>query len=107
MAKKTKRGAAKGPLAKIPKALRNRYVLTFAVFAIYIGFFDHYSLLKQYELRETLQDLQREQAQYAKSIEESNELRLTIEADEERFARERYYMKRSNEDVYIIEESTE
>lgn len=90
-------------LASWPKLLRNKYVLTFVAFAVYITFVDHYSLVKQYELTQTLKGLEREKVQYARTIEESEQLQQTIKADEERFARERYYMKRANEDVYIVD----
>ena len=89
--------------ARLPAPLRNKYVLTFAVFAVYISFFDHYSLYKQHQLRETLRGLEAEKIQYTKTIEESEQLRRTIEADEEKFARERYFMKHADEDVYVIE----
>ena len=93
----------KGVFARLPGPLRNKYVVTFAVFAVYISFFDHYSLYKQWQLRQTLRGLEAEKVQYVQTIEESEALRQTIEADEERFARERYYMKRADEDVYVIE----
>ena len=88
---------------KFAHYLRNKYVLTFIAFAVYITLFDHYSLVKQHELRGELAKLEREQIQYAETIERSEALRATVEADEERFARERYYMKRADEDVYIVE----
>ena len=90
-------------MARFAHLLRNKYVLTFAVFAVYITFFDHYSLLKRAELSRTLDGLEREMTQYATTIEEAEELQATISADEQRFARERYYMKRADEDVYIVE----
>lgn len=90
-------------MSRLLPLLRNKYVLTFAVFAIYLTFFDHYSLLKRAELSDTLAGLEREKIQYAQAIEDAEELQATITADEERFARERYYMKRADEDVYIVE----
>ena len=88
---------------RLPRLARNKYALVLAGFVVYVSFFDHYSLYKQWELRETLRGLEAEKAQYVRTIEESEELRRTIEADEERFARERYFMKRPNEDVYVFE----
>ena len=90
-------------MSRLVPLLRNKYVLTFAVFAVYLTFFDHYSLLKRAELSATLDGLEREKVQYARAIEEAEALQATISADEERFARERYYMKRPDEDVYIVE----
>jgi len=98
--KKKKEG---GILSFLPKYLRNRYALTLLGFFVYIAFFDHYSLIKQHQLQQTLEQLQDEKAFYARTIEESREMRKTIQADEEKFARERYLMKRPNQDVYIVE----
>ena len=89
--------------ARLPRLARNKYALVLAGFVVYIAFFDHYSLYKQWELRQTLRGLEAEKVQYVRTIEESEELRRTIQADEERFARERYFMKRANEDVYVFE----
>lgn len=101
--KSRKKKTAGGMLNFLPAYIRNKYFLTFVLFAVYITFFDHYSLLKQHELNNTLSDLEREKVQYAQTIQESKELQKTITADEVRFARERYYMKRADEDVYIVE----
>ena len=101
--KTRKKKSAEGVLSFLPLYIRNKYFLTFAVFAVYITFFDHYSLLKRHELNKTLIALEREKAQYATTIEESKKLQETINADKVRFARERYYMKRPDEDVFITE----
>lgn len=90
-------------LSLFPKFLRNKYALTLLGFIVYIAFFDHYSLIKQHQLQQTLEQLQDEKAFYARTIEESREMRATIQADEEKFARERYLMKRPNQDVFIVE----
>ena len=89
--------------ARLPRLVRNRYVLTVLAFAVYITFFDHYSLVDRARLNQTLRDLQAEKAQYTKTIEDSKQLRETIEADEVKFAREQYFLKHANEDVYVFE----
>ena len=96
-----KKERASGWWGRVPGILKNRYAITFACFMVYLTFFDHYSLIKRHQLDETLRDLQEEKAQYAAAIEEAQTLEATIKADGERFARERYYMKRADEDVYI------
>ncbi len=88
---------------RLPKGMRNRYVLALLAFVFYIAFFDHYSLYKQWQLRQTLHELQAEKAQYVRTIEESEALQATIKADEVKFARERYLMKEANEDVFVID----
>lgn len=88
---------------RLPSPLRSKYVLTFVVFVVYISFFDHYSLYKQWQLRQTLRGLEAEKIHYTQTIEDARELRRVIEADEEKFARERYFMKHADEDVYVVE----
>jgi len=96
-----KKGGSK--LSFLPKYLRNKYALTLLGFIIYIAFFDHYSLIKQHQLQQTLEQLQDEKAYYSQRIEESRELRRIIQADEEKFARVQYLMKRPNQDIFIVE----
>ena len=91
------------PLRALPSLLRNRYALATLVFVIYIVFFDHYSIVNRISLSQTLRDLEAEKAQYVKIIEESEHLQQTIKADEVKFAREHYYLKHADEDVFIIE----
>jgi len=98
-----KKKKERGVLSFLPSFLRNKYALTLVGFVVYIAFFDHYSLIKQHQLQQTLQQLQNEKALYARTIEESKEMRVTIQADEEKFARERYLMKRPDQDVFILE----
>lgn len=101
--KNTNKKKGGGILSFLPTYLRNKYALTLLGFIVYIAFFDHYSLIKQHQLQQTLEQLQDEKAFYARTIKESREMRKTIHADEEKFARERYLMKRPNQDVFIVE----
>ncbi len=90
-------------LNRLPRGMRNKYVLSLLLFVVYIAFFDHYSLYKQWQLKQTLSGLQQEKAQYVRTIEDSEQLRATIKADEVKFARERYLMKAADEDVFLID----
>ncbi len=101
--KKSNKKKEGGILSFLPNFLRNKYALTLLGFLVYIAFFDHYSLIKQHQLQQTLHQLQDEKAFYVRTIDESREMRRTIQADEEKFARERYLMKRPNQDVFIVE----
>lgn len=68
-------------------------------------FFDRNDLLSQYEYRSQLKKLQAEKEFYlkesAKAIKDLNEL-TTDKAKLEKFAREKYLMKKENEDVFVI-----
>lgn len=83
----------------------NKYVLILILFFIWMLFFDTNSYLIHHELNKDIDALEDNKDFYQKEIdhdelfikkmEDSNEI--------ERFAREKYYLKRENEDIYLIE----
>ena len=87
------------------KYFKNIFVIILTIFAIWMLFFDANSLLIHNELNQELNDLENEKEFYLNEIERDNkELdKLNKEDGLEKFAREEYYMKRENEDIYIIE----
>ena len=68
-------------------------------------FIDSNSLIIHGELNEDISDLENEKEYYRKEIEKDNKAikELSTEEGIERLAREKYYMKKENEDIYIIE----
>ncbi|WP_460218823.1 FtsB family cell division protein [Psychroserpens sp. MEBiC05023] len=87
------------------KYLKNIFVIVFIVFAIWMLFIDSNSLLIHRELNQDIQDLEDEKAYYKAEIEKDKKAikELSTEDGIERIAREKYYMKKDNEDIYIIE----
>jgi len=87
------------------KYLNNRFFYTGLLFFVWLAFFDKNSLTEQNKLANTLNDLKSREQFYNREIEEtSNEIRA-YENDTallEKFARERYYMKKKNEEVFVI-----
>jgi cell division protein DivIC len=81
----------------------NRYLLVLLIFGIWLIIFDRASLLKQYRLSSALKKLEREQIFYKDKIQEAQQQHLDMINDQEKFAREHYYMKAADEDVYIVE----
>ena len=90
---------------KIPKILKNTYLLILIGFAIWMLFVDANSLFIHNDLNNDLNDLEQEKEYYQKEIEKDNKdiKRLSDEEGLEKFAREQYYMKKENEEIYIIE----
>lgn len=90
---------------RIPSPLRNKYVLTTLGFIIWLLFFDRHDIISQLKLRKELQKLEEEKTFYLKEIEKDsknlNEL-LTDPKTLEKFAREKYLMKKDNEDIFVI-----
>jgi len=68
-------------------------------------FFDRNDLMSQYEYRTQLNKLEAEKEFYtresAKTVKDLNEL-TTNKTKLEKFAREKYLMKKENEDVFVI-----
>ncbi len=89
---------------KLPGPLRNRYFFALLCFFALMVFFDKHDILTQIRLQRMVNKLEEDKAYYTKKIEEAKQERLDMDANKERFARERYYMKQQDEDVYIIVE---
>lgn len=68
-------------------------------------FIDSNSLLIHRELNQDIEDLENEKEYYKNEIEKDKKAikELSTEEGVERMARETYYMKKDNEDIYIIE----
>ena len=86
---------------------RHKYAITLAAFAIFVGFFDQNSLLRRanYMRGESrlLDEIKKYRQEYEKNTERLNEL-LADSGAIERIAREKYFMKKPNEDVFIIKD---
>ena len=86
---------------------RYKYIITLLVFGVIIVFLDENSILRRMEVANEARNTRNEIEKYRKDFEEST-LRLNeLDADSnsiERIAREKYLMKKPNEDVYVFEE---
>jgi cell division protein DivIC len=95
-------------LSKIPSWLKNRYLLTTVAFVLWILFFDRNDIFTQMERARDLKSLEKSKLYYNGQIQEAqNELDQMSHnaAALERFAREKYRMKKDNEDEYEIDEA--
>ncbi|WP_166968003.1 FtsB family cell division protein [Yeosuana marina] len=90
---------------KILKPFKNVFVLVLVVFTVWMLFFDANSWLIHHELNSDIDDLNAEKDYYQKEIEKDNKTikKLSTKEGLEKFAREEYYMKRENEEIFIIE----
>jgi len=87
------------------KLATNIYALIGLFFVIWMVFLDTNSLLIYLNLERKLSDLERQKTVLERDIEKDKKtlLQLNDSVELERYARERYFMKRKNEDVYLIE----
>jgi cell division protein FtsB len=86
--------------------LRNKYFLVSIGFLGWIFFFAEYDVLTQYKQRKELNDM-RNKIQYLESeIQKLQAERHALKTDTltlERYAREKYFMKARNEEVYVFD----
>lgn len=92
-------------ISNIPSFLKNKYFLSGTFFIVWLLFFDHNDFFTQLERRKELNEIKASKAYYSKLIEEnrrfSNDLEFNASALE-KYAREKYLMKKDNEDLYLV-----
>lgn len=84
---------------------RNKYVITTLVFFTWLLAFDKSNLLSQVELTRKLHQLKKDKKYFIEQIRKNKieaQNLLTNPGYLEKFARERYIMKRDSEDVFLI-----
>jgi cell division protein DivIC len=94
-------------LAQIPAWIKNKYFISVAAFAVILLFLDKNDLLTQFARQKELKDLQQSKQYFTTRIAaESKELEQfkSNPGSLEKYAREKYLMKRDNEDLFIIPE---
>jgi cell division protein FtsB len=80
-----------------------KYVLLACLYLMYMSFFDQYKIPVVFSLSTTVRDMQDEKLSFEKLIVQAKEDKMDIEKNYEKFAREKYFMSKQDEDVYIIE----
>ena len=83
------------------------YFLVLVVFFILLIFVDKHDLLTQWRLKNSVERLEHDKAYYETEIEKAKQDKENIELNKEQFAREKYHMHKSDEEVFIIEEENE
>lgn len=89
----------------LPKWVKNRYTITGLVFLVWMLFFDSHDYFTQKELRDELEELEKTRDYYIEEIEITNQdlnNLLTNNKNLERFAREKYLMKKDNEEIFVL-----
>ena len=85
--------------------MKNKYFFTGMAFLVWLLFFDNHNLVRRSGLSSNLNQLKREKAFYLEEIgknRQAAEELMTNTEKLEKFAREKYLMKRDNEDIFII-----
>ena len=94
-------------LKKLPRVFRNFYVVATLVFLVWMVVLDSNNFIARYELSSKLGSLEDEKEYYEEKITEVQKDRDELFGDREsleKFAREKYLMKKESEDIFVIEE---
>lgn len=90
---------------RLLKILKNRYAIVTLVFLVYLLFFDQFNFRAQYRLLSELNQLKEERAFYKEELSKDSLTYYTLfdnQENLEKFARERFKMKKENEDIFLI-----
>ena len=95
-------------ISQIPSWLKNKYLLTLAVFAVWLFFFDDRDVITtHFKHRHELEQLEQSRDYYLQQIEATRQELDNLKSNPalmEKYAREKYWMKKDNEDLYILPE---
>ena len=94
-------------LRHIPSWLKNKYLLTGVGFLGWIVFFDDRDLINNIHHRQELKELEMSRDQYMGQIKATKEELEQLKKNPallEKYAREKYRMKKDNEDLFIVTE---
>lgn len=84
--------------------VKNKYILASAVFLTWIGFIDENSLTERIKLEKSFRQLMNDKAYFQSKIEADTYETEKLENNNnlEVIAREKYLMKKKNEDIFVI-----
>lgn len=90
---------------KIWPYVKNKYILTISVFAIWMFFFDQNNVVDQLKMMKEIRQLEDDRGYYLDEIQKDS-IRyeeLTTDRDNlEKYAREQFFMKKQDEDVFVV-----
>ncbi|GGD84363.1 FtsB family cell division protein [Planktosalinus lacus] len=83
----------------------NKYFIIAIVFVVWMFFFDANSFFVHQELNQEINELENNKNYFQDEITRDKEFleKLKDEDELEKFARETYYLKKENEEIFIIE----
>jgi cell division protein FtsB len=93
-------------MKQFTKWISNKYLLSSVFFIIWISFFDKFNVFQIIKRKQELTQLTERKQHYKQEIEKSKTELLNLRENSiniEKIAREKYLMKKDNEDLYTIE----
>ena len=90
---------------RLLKFINSTYGIIIILFIIWMIFFDSNSFIIHNELNNDINELNNQKSYYEKEIAKDNIELQMIQSDSglEKYAREKLYMKKDNEEIFLIE----
>lgn len=88
--------------------LFNKYTVVVAAFLVFLIFFDDHNLIKKNKMKNEIEQLETELKDYRHKLADNREEIKRLRTDTvylEKVAREKYYMKNENEDIFLFNEA--
>jgi len=85
--------------------LNNKYLITLLIFAVWMFFFDRNDMISQYTYSTKVKKLEQERDFYLQQTAEVKKDLTALDSNKntlEKFAREKYFMKKDNEDIFVV-----
>ena len=95
---------------KLPPFLKNKFIVVTLILFVWVAFFDSNNWIKQVKLKSEIENLKEQKNYYQEEIEKDSIALFDLnnnQETQEKFAREKYLMKKENEDVIVIIDSNE
>jgi cell division protein FtsB len=103
-AAKSKKSKMSSP---IKRWLKSKYGVVTVLFLVWMVFLDDHNIMTRYKLDLTVRQLEQEVVDNYDRLEQAKIDKVEMEQNIEKYAREKYYMHKPNEDVLIIDIQSE
>ena len=97
-------------IKNLPSFLTNKFFLAFGFFVVWMLFFDRNDVFTIMERKKELREIEESKAFFAHEIEQNKKFAVDLKTNPaalEKYAREKYLMKKENEDLFLVEPATE
>jgi cell division protein FtsB len=91
---------------KFLSILKNKYLIVTAIFLVWVFFFAQYDLMSQKNQKDELKAMEQKIEYLEKEVTALQQEKNLLKNDSitlEKYAREKYYMKKNNEDVFVFD----
>ena len=88
---------------KASKLIFNKYFVALSFFLVWLLFFDKNAMVTQWQLSRTIDQLEDQKDFLIADLESTKLLQADITKNKEKYAREKYFMKKPGERVFIVD----